>query len=159
MPFRAWVNALILPITLYLFAVSFIFLTNAFLLGTYKHAFGHAGYTLLTAVGLAGFLYVFRKDRRDLAATLILYLLLNVPGAMMYWDADSNVRDVFDLPRSLTKNNCCAISLAVSIMFFYGIFVLFPEQIRTEADSSGFRSTLGSCRFIPACLHCILVVS
>ena len=91
LPFRAWVNALILPITLYLFAVSFIFLTNAFLLGTYKHAFGHAGYTLLTAVGLAGFLYVFRKDRRDLAATLILYLLLNVPGAMMYWDADSNV--------------------------------------------------------------------
>ena len=73
LPFRAWVNALILPITLYLFAVSFIFLTNAFLLGTYKHAFGHAGYTLLTAVGLAGFLYVFRKDRRDLAATLILY--------------------------------------------------------------------------------------
>lgn len=68
LPFRAWVNALILPITLYLFAVSFIFLTNAFLLGTYKHAFGHAGYTLLTAVGLAGFLYVFRKDRRDLAA-------------------------------------------------------------------------------------------
>ena len=82
LPFRAWVNALILPITLYLFAVSFIFLTNAFLLGTYKHAFGHAGYTLLTAVGLAGFLYVFRKDRRDLAATLILYLLLNVPGAL-----------------------------------------------------------------------------
>ena len=55
LPFRAWVNAFILPITLYLFAVSFIFLTNAFLLGTYKHAFGHAGYTLLTAVGLAGF--------------------------------------------------------------------------------------------------------
>ena len=103
---KSFLNALILPITLYLFAVSFIFLTNAFLLGTYKHAFGHAGYTLLTAVGLAGFLYVFRKDRRDLAATLILYLLLNVPGAMMYWDADSNVRDVFDLPRSLTKNNC-----------------------------------------------------
>lgn len=98
LPFRAWVNALILPITLYLFAVSFIFLTNAFLLGTYKHAFGHAGYTLLTAVGLAGFLYVFRKDRRDLAATLILYLLLNVPGAMMYWDADSNVRKALQNP-------------------------------------------------------------
>ena len=128
MPFRAWVNALILPITLYLFAVSFIFLTNAFLLGTYKHAFGHAGYTLLTAVGLAGFLYVFRKDRRDLAATLILYLLLNVPGAMMYWDADSNVRDVFDLPRSLTKNNCCAISLAESIMFFTASSCFFQNR-------------------------------
>ena len=128
MPFRAWVNALILPITLYLFAVSFIFLTNAFLLGTYKHAFGHAGYTLLTAVGLAGFLYVFRKDRRDLAATLILYLLLNVPGAMMYWDADSNVRDVFDLPRSLTKNNCCAISLAVLIMFFTASSCFFQNR-------------------------------
>ena len=127
-PFRAWVNALILPITLYLFAVSFIFLTNAFLLGTYKHAFGHAGYTLLTAVGLAGFLYVFRKDRRDLAATLILYLLLNVPGAMMYWDADSNVRDVFDLPRSLTKNNCCAISLAVLIMFFTASSCFFQNR-------------------------------
>ena len=126
--FRAWVNALILPITLYLFAVSFIFLTNAFLLGTYKHAFGHAGYTLLTAVGLAGFLYVFRKDRRDLAATLILYLLLNVPGAMMYWDADSNVRDVFDLPRSLTKNNCCAISLAVLIMFFTASSCFFQNR-------------------------------
>lgn len=132
MPFRAWVNALILPITLYLFAVSFIFLTNAFLLGTYKHAFGHAGYTLLTAVGLAGFLYVFRKDRRDLAATLILYLLLNVPGAMMYWDADSNVRDVFDLPRSLTKNNCCAISLAVSIMF--GLSQIRVGNSRAESN-------------------------
>ena len=128
LPFRAWVNALILPITLYLFAVSFTFLTNAFLLGTYKHAFGHAGYTLLTAVGLAGFLYVFRKDRRDLAVTLILYLLLNVPGAMMYWDADSNVRDVFDLPRSLTKNNCCAISLAVSIMFFTASSCFFQNR-------------------------------
>lgn len=61
LPFRVWVNALILPITLYLFAVSFIFLTNAFLLGTYKHAFGHAGYTLLTAVGLAGFCMSFAR--------------------------------------------------------------------------------------------------
>lgn len=40
---------------LYLFAIFFIFLTNAFLLGTFRHAFGHAGHTLLTAVGLAGF--------------------------------------------------------------------------------------------------------
>lgn len=102
-----------LPAALYLFAISFIFLTNAFLLGTFRHAFGHAGHTLLTAVGLAGFFYVFRKDRRDLATTLILYLLLNVPAAMIYWDADSNVRDAFDLRRGLTENNCCAISLAV----------------------------------------------
>lgn len=83
---------------------------------------------MLTAVGLAGFLYVFRKDRRDLAATLILYLLLNVPGAMMYWDADSNVRDVFGLPRSLTKNNCCAISLAVLIMFFTASSCFFQNR-------------------------------
>ncbi len=77
-------------------------------------------------------MYVFRKDRRDLAATLILYLLLNVPGAMMYWDADSNVRDVFDLPRSLTKNNCCAISLAVSIMF--GLSQIRVGNSRAESN-------------------------
>lgn len=105
-----------LPAALYLFSISFIFLTNAFLLGTFRHAFGHVGHTLLTAVGLAGFFYVFRKDRRDLAATLILYLLLNVPAAMIYWDADSNVRDAFDLTRGLTENNCCAISLAVLLI-------------------------------------------
>ena len=29
--------------------------------GTYKHAFGHAGYTLLTAVGLAGFCMSFAR--------------------------------------------------------------------------------------------------
>ena len=113
---------------LYLFAIFFIFLTNAFLLGTFRHAFGHAGHTLLTAVGLAGFFYVFRKDRRDLATTLILYLLLNVPAAMIYWDADSNVRDAFDLTRGLTENNCCAISLAVLIMFFTASSCFFKNR-------------------------------
>ena len=117
-----------LPAALYLFAISFIFLTNAFLLGTFRHAFGHAGHTLLTAVGLAGFFYVFRKDRRDLATTLILYLLLNVPAAMIYWDADSNVRDAFDLRRGLTENNCCAISLAVLIMFFTASSCFFKNR-------------------------------
>lgn len=117
-----------LPAALYLFAIFFIFLTNAFLLGTFRHAFGHAGHTLLTAVGLAGFFYVFRKDRRDLATTLILYLLLNVPAAMIYWDADSNVRDAFDLTRGLTENNCCAISLAVLIMFFTASSCFFKNR-------------------------------
>ena len=121
-------KALMLLAALYLFAIFFIFLTNAFLLGTFRHAFGHAGHTLLTAVGLAGFFYVFRKDRRDLATTLILYLLLNVPAAMIYWDADSNVRDAFDLTRGLTENNCCAISLAVLIMFFTASSCFFKNR-------------------------------
>ena len=126
--FKTLALALMLPATLYLLAISFIFLTNAFLLGTFRHAFGHAGHTLLTAVGLAGFFYVFRKDRRDLATTLILYLLLNVPAAMIYWDADSNVRDAFDLTKGLTKNNCCAISLAVLIMFFTASSCFFKNR-------------------------------
>ena len=46
----------------------------------------------------------------------------------MYWDADSNVRDVFGLPRSLTKNNCCAISLAVLIMFFTASSCFFQNR-------------------------------
>lgn len=54
-------KALMLPAALYLFAISFIFLTNAFLLGTFRHAFGHAGHTLLTAVGLAGFFTSFAR--------------------------------------------------------------------------------------------------
>ena len=52
-----------LPAALYLFAISFIFLTNAFLLGTFRHAFGHAGHTLLTAVGLAGFFWFISEVR------------------------------------------------------------------------------------------------
>lgn len=54
-------KALMLLAALYLFAIFFIFLTNAFLLGTFRHAFGHAGHTLLTAVGLAGFFTSFAR--------------------------------------------------------------------------------------------------
>lgn len=118
-----------LPAALYLFAVAFIYISNAALVGTFHRALGHTGHALLTAVGLAGFLYVFRKDRRDLLATLVLYLLLLVPAAMTFWGTDPEARNSLNLTRYVTENNCWAISLSVLVMFFTASSCFFKNRL------------------------------
>lgn len=83
----------------------------------------------MTSIVLAGFLYTFRKDRRDLLATGSLYLLLIAPAAMIYGFADPEVRRSLSLARSVTENNCWAISLSVLLMFFTASSCFFQNQI------------------------------
>lgn len=122
-----------MPAALYLFALAFIYFSNAALIGTFHRALGHTGHALLTAVGLAGFLFVFRKDRRDLLATLVLYLLLLVPAAMTYWGTEPDARNSLNLTRYVTENNCWAISLSVLVMFFTASSCFFKNRLAQRA--------------------------
>lgn len=98
-----WFRQLKLPVALYLLSVVFILVTNTILTGSFKFSYGHASHSLITSVVLWGFLYTFRKDRRDLLATGLLYLLLIVPAAMIYGFADVEVKRSMSLAKNVTE--------------------------------------------------------
>lgn len=119
-----------LPVGLFLFSILYIVVSNAALLGCInKFVFGHIGHLLLTAVVLTGFLFIFRRDRRDLLATGLLYLLLLMPAGMIAALAEPDGSPAKCIARNITDNNCWAISLSVLIMLFTASSCFFSNRL------------------------------
>lgn len=129
-PLRNLATKARLPAGIFLFSVLYIVASNAVLLGSInKFVFGHIGHLLLTAVVLTGFLFIFRRDRRDLLATGLLYLLLLTPAGMISALAEPDGSTAKQIARNITDNNCWAISLSVLIMLFTASSCFFSNRL------------------------------
>ena len=157
--YRHWLRQAKLPVALYLLSIVFILATNTLLTGSLKFSYGHASHSLVTSIVLAGFLYTFRKDRRDLLATGSLYLLLIAPAAMIYGFADPEVRRSFVTCQKRDRKQLLGNFSKCVANVLHGIFMLFPESNCTTTDSIGIRSTVDCSHSIASILHRLLVIA
>lgn len=108
----------------------FVCFVNLVLIGEENFCFvlGRPSHTLLTVFLATGFIYLFRKDRKDLVATSIAYALLLVPVIMlstMEPPAQTSSKYFFV---AISEGNCWALSMAILTMLVTASSALFSSS-------------------------------
>lgn len=84
--------------------------------GLIRYAFGRPERTILAAVVLAAFLWIFRKDKRDLLATGLVYFLLLSPAALVTLFAPLSGIPPRIYSQAVADHNDLSIAISVLLM-------------------------------------------
>ena len=116
--------------SLLFFAILFFVCVVNLLLGggeNLRFVLGRPSHTLLTVILAGWFIYLFRKDPRDLIATSIAYALLLIPVAMLSTMGPPTQISLKYFFVAISEANCWALSMAMLAMLVTASSVLFSS--------------------------------
>ena len=107
--------------------LAFLCLINHSLGCDLRYVLGRSSHTLLTALLATFFLFLFRRDPKDLWATLVAYVLLLVPVVMLAIVAPPNRILPKSFAVAVSEANCWALSVAMLTMLVTASSIFFTS--------------------------------